>query len=170
MTDQLYCEYQSPIGPLLLVQAEQEGRTGLSQVTCHPQADWGLARPGDSPLLTQAQRQLEEYFAGQRRCFDLPLLERGTAFQLAAWQALRRIPYGQTRSYSQIAAAIGRPRACRAVGQANHNNPLLIITPCHRVVGANGSLTGFGGGLEMKRFLLELEGKTASATLLASER
>lgn len=108
-------------------------------------------------LLTEAQRQLGEYFSGKRRSFDLPLQPEGTAFQTDVWRALQDIPYGQTASYLDIAKAIGREKACRAVGQANHVNPISIIIPCHRVVGSNGSLTGYGGGLSIKEQLLTLE-------------
>lgn len=101
--------------------------------------------------------QLAEYLAGTRREFDLPLKLEGTPFQLAVWQALQTIPYGQTRSYADIAAQIGNPKACRAVGMANHRNPVAIIVPCHRVVGKNGALTGYASGLEIKKKLLELE-------------
>lgn len=141
----------SPIGDLTLT--EEEGAlTGLY---------FGrLSRPGEegpTALLEETARQLREYFAGQRREFDLPLRLRGTAFQMQVWKALQAIPYGEVRTYGEIARAIGKPKACRAVGMANHNNPISIIVPCHRVVGAGGSLTGYGGGLENKRFLLELE-------------
>lgn len=102
--------------------------------------------------------QLREYFAGARRTFDLPLAPHGTAFQRRVWAALRTIPYGETRTYGELAAAIGNPSACRAVGMANHRNPIPIIIPCHRVIGANGTLTGYAGGLEIKRRLLALEG------------
>ena len=101
--------------------------------------------------------QLEEYFSGARRSFDLPLNPRGTDFQRAVWKALVEIPYAQTRSYGQIAAAVGKPKAARAVGMANNKNPIIIIIPCHRVIGADGSLTGYGCGLPVKRALLELE-------------
>ncbi|QDK33908.1 methylated-DNA--[protein]-cysteine S-methyltransferase [Sphingomonas sp. IC081] len=115
--------------------------------------------PGDAhPVLEQARAQLADYFAGRRTVFDLPLDFRGTAFQQSVWQALLTIPYGETRSYRQIAEAIGRPGASRAVGAANGRNPISIIAPCHRVVGAGGALTGFAGGLEAKAFLLKLEG------------
>jgi methylated-DNA-[protein]-cysteine S-methyltransferase len=100
---------------------------------------------------------LQEYFRGERRTFDLPLAPRGTEFQMDVWRALQRIPYGETRSYSGIAREIGRPAAVRAVGAANGANPIPIVIPCHRVVGSNGSLTGFGGGIETKRWLLALE-------------
>ncbi len=109
------------------------------------------------PLLLQAQRQLEEYFAGKRRKFTLKVDPAGTPFQNQVWQALTTIPFGETRSYGQIAAQIGRARAVRAVGAANGRNPLSIIVPCHRVVGANGALTGFAGGLSVKAQLLKLE-------------
>ncbi len=115
------------------------------------------ASPPAAALLSEAVRQIEEYFAGTRRTFDLPTAPEGTAFQRAVWEALRRIPYGQTCTYRQIAEAIGRPAACRAVGMANHRNPIAIVIPCHRVVGADGSLTGYAGGLEVKARLLELE-------------
>jgi methylated-DNA-[protein]-cysteine S-methyltransferase len=108
--------------------------------------------------LARASLQLAEYFAGQRRGFDLPLAAGGTAFQQAVWQALREIPWGELRSYRDIACALQNPRAVRAVGAANGRNPLPIVVPCHRVIGANGSLTGFAGGLEAKKLLLELEG------------
>ncbi|MFR8257249.1 MAG: methylated-DNA--[protein]-cysteine S-methyltransferase [Oscillospiraceae bacterium] len=113
-----------------------------------------------SALLDAAEAQLHEYFARTRRTFDLPLDPRGTAFELRVWTALRTIPYGETRSYGAIAAAIGSPQAARAVGMANHRNPLPILIPCHRVIGADGSLTGYAGGLETKRRLLALEGIT----------
>lgn len=108
-------------------------------------------------VLREARRQLDEYFAGQRREFDLPLRPSGTEFQLRVWQALREISYGQTATYADIARAIGRPKAFRAVGQANHVNPISIIVPCHRVVGSDGSLTGYGGGLAVKTALLTRE-------------
>ena len=141
----------SPVGDLTLT--EEEGAlTGLY---------FGrLSRPGEAgptALLEEAARQLREYFAGQRREFGLPLRLRGTAFQMQVWQVLQTIPYGEVRTYGEIARAIGKPKACRAVGMANHNNPISIIVPCHRVVGADGSLTGYGGGLAAKEFLLALE-------------
>lgn len=108
-------------------------------------------------LLRQAVRELEEYFAGTRRAFTFPLAPAGTPFQLAVWQALRTIPYGQTRSYGQIAAQIGREKACRAVGMANHRNPLAIVVPCHRVVGSTGAPVGYAGGVPVKMRLLALE-------------
>ena len=103
--------------------------------------------------------QISEYLAGQRRVFDFPYILSGTPFQKQVWRALCDIPYGETRSYKQIAEAIGNPKACRAVGMANHCNPIMIVVPCHRVVGVSGKLTGYAGGLEMKSVLLALERK-----------
>jgi methylated-DNA-[protein]-cysteine S-methyltransferase len=108
-------------------------------------------------VMHETMRQLQAYFAGELKSFDVPLEIAGTDFQKRVWSALRTIPYGQTRSYSEIAAQIGAPRAVRAVGAANGRNPIPIIVPCHRVIGASGSLVGFGGGLEWKRLLLDLE-------------
>src|SRR5664279_2896526 len=118
-------------------------------------------RYGIHPIATEAVRQLRAYFAGQLRRFDLPLDMEGTPFQLRVWRELERIPYGETRSYRQIAAAIGAPRAVRAVGAANGANPIPIVVPCHRVIGASGKLVGYGGGLPLKKRLLELEGARA---------
>lgn len=109
------------------------------------------------PVLRETVRQLDEYFAGKRREFSIPIKTHGTDFQEKVWEALRTIPYGETRTYGQIATQVGNPKASRAVGGANHNNPILILTPCHRVIGADGSLTGFGGGLDVKEALLALE-------------
>jgi len=114
---------------------------------------------GETPLIKKAAKQLTEYFAGKRREFDLPLDFKGTDFQKKVWAALLTIPYGETRSYGEIAAQIGNPKAPRAVGMANNRNPIGIICPCHRVIGADGSLVGYGGGLPTKEFLLKLEGK-----------
>lgn len=108
-------------------------------------------------LLLRTKAQLEEYFAGERRRFELPLAPEGTAFQKKVWAALETIPYGETRSYGELAAMIGNPKAARAVGGANHKNPLSIVVPCHRVLGADGALTGYGGGLPMKAYLIKLE-------------
>ena len=110
-----------------------------------------------SPLTDKTAAQMEEYFHGDRKSFDVPYLLRGTVFQKEVWKALCQIPYGQTRSYRDIAESLGRPRACRAVGMANHRNPLMLLVPCHRVIGADGSLTGYAGGIELKQFLLQLE-------------
>ena len=119
------------------------------------------------PILLETERQLSEYFAGQRTQFDLPLEPRGTKFQIKVWQALREIPFGQTRSYLDLAKAIGSPGASRAVGAANGKNPLSIVVPCHRVIGADRSLTGFAGGLQAKAALLALE---ARAVVTKNER
>ena len=111
----------------------------------------------ETPLLQEAEEQLNEYFAGVRREFDLPLAAKGTAFQQTVWTQLRKIPYGEVRTYGQLAAALGNPKAGRAVGSACHRNPLCIVVPCHRVIGADGSLTGYAEGLDIKEYLLELE-------------
>ncbi|HEY0502293.1 MAG TPA: methylated-DNA--[protein]-cysteine S-methyltransferase [Lysobacter sp.] len=159
----VYTRIDSPVGPLLLA----ANQSGLRLIEFHvprhpvpPGADW---REGDSDVLREAQRQLDEYFDGQRRTFDLPLALHGTEFQRTVWQTLATIPFGQTISYAQLASRVGRPTAMRAVGAANGRNPLPIVLPCHRVIGADGSLTGFGGGLPTKQFLLELEGALAPA-------
>jgi len=141
----------------------------------------GLMLPGDTtltgtarstPLLEAARTQLEEYFAGERRDFDLPLAPKGTGFQQLVWRTLTTIGYAETWSYGQLARAIGRPAASRAVGAANGKNPLAIIVPCHRVIGANGTLTGYGGGLPAKKWLLQHEhkhgGHAAIGTLFAT--
>lgn len=145
--------YHAPVGELVITY-----QTGA--VIALKRAD-ATALPEDAPnALTEAVcQQLDEYFAGTRTAFDFPLRLQGTPFQEKVWAALRDIPYGETRSYQQIAQAIGQPKACRAVGMANHRNPIYIVVPCHRVVGANGALTGYGGGLDMKKALLELEAR-----------
>jgi methylated-DNA-[protein]-cysteine S-methyltransferase len=117
-----------------------------------------LAPSTAHPVLLDAERQLRDYFIGRRRTFTVPLDMAGTPFQQAVWQALLTIPYGETRSYSELAKQVGRPAASRAVGAANGRNPVSIIVPCHRAIGADGSLTGFAGGLDVKRYLLDLEG------------
>jgi len=111
----------------------------------------------ETPLIKKAAKQFNEYFDGNRKSFSLPLSLHGTDFQIKVWNALRKIPYGKTVSYGELAAKIGNSKACRAVGMANNRNPIPIIIPCHRVIGSDGSLTGYGGGLELKRHLLELE-------------
>ena len=115
-------------------------------------------RADETELLLRAERELREYFSGERREFDVPLHPSGTEFQTRVWNGLRAIPYGTTVTYGELARRIGQPNAARAVGMANHANPLPIIVPCHRVIGADGRLTGYAGGLEIKRKLLELEG------------
>ena len=111
----------------------------------------------ETPLLQEAEEQLNEYFAGARREFDLPLAPKGTPFQKAVWAEMNKIPYGEVRTYGQLAAALGKPKAARAVGGACHSNPIAILQPCHRVVGSTGKLTGYAYGVEMKQYLLELE-------------
>lgn len=143
------CEIASPIGPLTLVE-EAGCLAELRLGACGEAAS-------DTPLLRQAAQELQEYFAGRRKAFSVPLHPHGTAFQKACWQALLQIPYGEVRSYQQQAQAIGNPKACRAVGMANHRNPLPIFIPCHRVVGKRGSLTGYAGGLAIKEQLLNIE-------------
>lgn len=151
-------EIPSPVGPLLLGAGDDGLRLVEFHAPRHPATrdeDW---QPGDHAVLRETERQLGEYFAGERRAFDLPLAPSGTDFQRSVWFALAEIQYGQTLSYASLAARLGRPSATRAVGAANGRNPLPIVLPCHRVIGADGDLTGFGGGLPAKRFLLELEG------------
>lgn len=118
----------------------------------------GKPAEADAAVLRQCEEELTAYFAGTLRTFTVPLQPVGTPFQLSVWGALRQIPYGETRTYAQIAEAIGNPKACRAVGMANNRNPISILIPCHRVIGAGGALVGYGGGLEAKKFLLSLEG------------
>jgi len=149
----------SPVGKLTLVARGERLAAILWENERPGRVPLGLMREdADHPVLAQAERQLAEYFAGTRSRFDLALDFAGTAFQKQVWEALLTIPYGQTRSYGQIAAQIGRPAAVRAVGAANGRNPISIVAPCHRVIGASGGLTGFAGGLAAKRKLLELEG------------
>ncbi|MFZ3211541.1 MAG: methylated-DNA--[protein]-cysteine S-methyltransferase [Terriglobales bacterium] len=147
-----YSRIDSPVGPLLLAVSER-GLMAL-EFGRGDVAGWVESPEKTAPYV----RQLEEYFAGRRRGFDLPLDLRGTDFQKRCWQELLKIPHGETRSYAEIARAIGNPAAVRAVGLANGKNPIAIIVPCHRVIGSDGSLTGYGGGLDVKRQLLELEG------------
>ena len=148
----LYRDY--PIGTLGLMDDGQ----GLSRVFLRREGVSCDFPEGETALTVRAAAELEEYFDRRRKTFTVPLSPHGTQFQLAVWRALRDIPYGQTRTYGEIAGLVGRPKAARAVGMANHDNPLLIFTPCHRVVGKDGSLTGFACGLEVKRRLLDLEG------------
>ena len=134
---------------------------GLSGIDFNLSSPFEGSRRGIHPIASEAARQLRAYFAGELRRFDLPLDMQGTDFQLRVWRELERIPYGETRSYLQVAEGIGAPRAVRAVGAANGANPIPIVVPCHRVIGANGKLVGYGGGLPLKRRLLELEGARA---------
>jgi methylated-DNA-[protein]-cysteine S-methyltransferase len=147
-----YTTIDTPIGELLLV--GDEG--GLRRVSMSP---FSVAPPWarDDEFFDDASGQFGQYFRGERREFDLPLKLEGNSFELLVWDALREIPYGETVSYGHIARGIGHPDAPRAVGAANGRNPVAIIVPCHRVIGADGSLTGYGGGLDRKRFLLDLE-------------
>lgn len=145
--------FDSPIGLLTIA----EDGTGITDLfLCKDQSSEGFQKKR-TPLLQEAQRQLSAYFAGKLREFRLPLSLHGTDFQLADWAALQTIPYGQTRSYGQIAAQLGKPKARRAVGGANSRNPVTIFVPCHRVICADGSLGGYSSGEEIKRFLLRLE-------------
>ena len=145
---------ESPIGPILLL-SNGHALTGLYMNA--PVVPVGSQESPDVAPFPEARRQLGEYFAGERREFDLPLNPEGTTFQRVVWALLKEIPYGETVSYGEIARRIREPKACRAVGLANGRNPLSIVVPCHRVVGANGKLTGYGGGLPNKAFLLDLE-------------
>lgn len=156
---------QTPIGELVLVASD----TGLREIRL-PLGDRPPRRPtgeADTPVLAEVRLQLEQYFDGERRDFDLPLDVDGSPFQREVWDALVRIPYGATESYGQLAERVGRPGAARAVGGANGRNPLPIVVPCHRVIGASGALTGYGGpsqeGLDMKRWLIDHETAAVSA-------
>ncbi|MCL2662279.1 MAG: methylated-DNA--[protein]-cysteine S-methyltransferase [Oscillospiraceae bacterium] len=149
-----YYTYDSPFGKITI---ESDGNAVTSVKTQSHTDPTGEKKA--STLTDIAAMQLDEYFAGKRKKFDIPINPHGTAFQLSVWKALQAIPYGKTRSYKQIAQAIGNPKACRAVGLANNKNPIWIIIPCHRVIGADGSLTGYGGGINMKKKLLEIEGR-----------
>jgi methylated-DNA-[protein]-cysteine S-methyltransferase len=144
-----FATYSSPFGPVQI--GHRESR--IVSIRCGSSA----APHMPSEVSELANLQLQEYFAGKRTAFDLPLDPAGTPFQLAVWNSMREIPYGETRTYGQLAAAIGRPAASRAVGQAANRNPIWIVIPCHRIVGSNHSLTGYAGGLSMKGALLELE-------------
>ena len=175
--------FTSPVGPLFLAASDQ-GLVALEfdarlpgQQTIRPNPrdlrsenkraeKHGLSFEQSASAMLPYTRELEEYFAGERRAFTFALDLRGTDFQLACWQALLAIPYGKTRSYGDIARAVGRPQGFRAVGMANNRNPVAIVVPCHRVIASDGSLCGYGGGLDVKRKLLELEG-ALSGTLAA---
>lgn len=151
-----YCYIETPIGELLLAGENNAlAMIGFPQGSMRrdPEPDWIY---NEKPL-AEARRQLDEYFAGTRKQFDLPLQLAGTEFQVEVLQALQKIPYGKTVSYGEIARRIGRPKAVRAVGAANGRNPIPIVVPCHRVIGSGGDLTGFGGGLDTKEALLRLE-------------
>ena len=161
----LHARIPSPIGPLLLA-ADDAVLHGIWFCTSrHPQPPQTGLREGDNAMLREVRRQLDAYFAGGLQDFDLPLQAAGTAFQREVWAMLARIPYGQTWSYGELAQRIGRPAAMRAVGAANGLNPIAIVVPCHRVIGSNGTLTGYGGGLPNKKFLLDLEQKHSAFAL-----
>ena len=157
----------SPLGDIIALADEKY--LYLLEFSDHRELDQRIAtlektletkkQSGTNAILTQAKKELEEYFAGKRKTFTLPLSTYGTAFQMKAWKALEAIPYGETRSYLEEATLIGNPKAVRAIGGANHANPLPIIIPCHRVIGKSGKLVGYGGGLERKVWLLEHEKK-----------
>lgn len=149
--------YESPIGPLSLA-SDGQALTGLAfETQSHPCRALVGAEAGRDAVLDEAFRQLDLYFAGRLKAFDMKLRPQGTEFQKRVWLALRSIPFGNTASYADIAHKIGSPKAVRAVGGANGRNPIAVIVPCHRVIGANGALTGFGGGMARKQFLLALE-------------
>jgi len=164
MKENHYTIVESPVGPLLLA----AGSGGLTQLSflagpnAEPPRTDGRESPatgnGASAVLEEARKQIAAYFARKLSCFDLPLTPRGTPFQESVWGKLREIPYGQTISYGELARRVGNPKAPRAVGAANGQNPIAIVIPCHRVIGSNGTLTGFGGGLAIKEQLLEHEG------------
>jgi len=161
MNDMLYTHIESPIGKLLLC-GDEERLAGLyTAPRCHDAAVVRGARPATAPF-ARVREQLEEYFAGERLEFELPLsMDRGSAFFQSVWRELLEIPYGATTTYGELARKLGHPTAVRAVGLANGRNPISIIVPCHRVIGASGSLTGYAGGLERKAFLLRHEAEVA---------
>ena len=149
-----FTEYDSPVGPLLL-SGDARALTGLAFMGERTRIPPGWAR--DDARFAMERRQLDEYFAGERSEFDFPMRLEGGAFECDVWEALAAIPYGTTATYGEIAERIGRPGRARAVGAANGRNPIAIVVPCHRVIGADGTLVGYGGGLERKRRLLDLE-------------
>ena len=154
MKEQIFCECrETDIGKITITCSDK----GIHEISFGENVEGKRVQAG-SPLLAKAFAELEEYFRGERRAFDLPLNLTGTEFQKKVWAALQGIPYGETRSYGEIAAQVGNPKASRAVGMANNKNPVAIVVPCHRVIGKNGSLTGYAGGIDVKKKLLELEG------------
>ena len=155
-TDRATLVVPSPIGPLTLA-AKDGALTAIDFGAPAGYADGAVSALRSDPVLAETARQLAAYFAGELREFDLPLRPGGTPFQLTVWEALRGIPYGETVTYGELARRIGRPTAARAVGSANHHNPLPIVVPCHRVIGADGTLTGYAGGLGVKSALLAVE-------------
>ncbi len=149
--------YDSPVGRLSLM-GEGDALIALTQ----PILPVPLIADRETPVLRETRKQLEAYFAGKLRDFDVPLRLEGTPFRMRVWEQLRQIPYGQVISYGELARRIGQPKAARAVGGANHHNPIAILVPCHRVIASGGALGGYGGGLELKRVLLKLEGADLS--------
>ena len=154
----VYRHIESPVGPLLIAGNDAGLQLLEFHGPRHPYTRGAAWQEGDHQVLRDAQKQLKEYFSGKRRRFELPLAPQGTDFQRQVWWELANIPFGGTISYAGLAQRLGRPAATRAVGAANGRNPIPIVLPCHRVIGADGSLTGFGGGLPTKQFLLQLEG------------
>ena len=155
-----YTHYQSPIGRLTL-QSNDKGLTGAWFDDQSTAPEKFGTESHQHPILTQTIREYEEYFSGLRHAFDIPIDPKGTEFQQQVWRSLQRIPFGETQSYQELAIAIQNPKAVRAVGMANGKNPISIIVPCHRVIGKNGKLTGYAGGLENKQKLLQLEAEYA---------
>ncbi len=168
MTDQqtrpteYFTTIESPIGRLLLI-GDHQSLTGLYMVEAHDYGYQRSSRTENADKFGAVIEQLDDYFAGRSSRFDLALAPAGTEFQRAVWDALTTIPHGETRSYGQIAAQIGRPKAARAVGMANNRNPIAVIIPCHRVIGADGSMIGYAGGLDRKTWLLDHERELAVA-------
>jgi methylated-DNA-[protein]-cysteine S-methyltransferase len=157
----LFRETSSPLGEITIF-SDGTYITGIAFEFERYPIDRTGAEPSNTAVLLDAERQLAEYFGGWRTSFDLPAKAPGTPFQRQVWAALQEIPYGHTMSYGELAQRLGNPKAVRAAGSANGHNPIAIVVPCHRVIGASGSLTGYGGGLERKKFLLELESKQPS--------
>ncbi len=153
------CFHESPLGRIVIAASE----SAITHLYFTNERNFPGAEMRETALLNKAAVQLEQYFAGERHSFTLPLAPEGTAFQQKVWAALQEIPYGQTRSYGQIALAVGNGKAARAVGGANNKNPISIIIPCHRVIGSDGKLVGYGGGLDKKASLLALERQHAGA-------
>lgn len=147
--------YETPIGKIGI----SENGTAITDLFFHGEEFLIKGEEKETDLLREAGQQLKEYFSGKRKEFDLPLAPEGTDFQKKVWKALRGIPYGETKSYGEIAKNIGNAKAARAVGMANNRNPIAIVIPCHRVIGANGSLVGYAGGLKIKEYLLTMEKK-----------
>jgi len=154
---QYYNTYKTAIGNICI------GENNNHIVMIKFKEDVGSAVKKETPLIKETFKQLSQYFEGKRNQFDLPLHLDGTDFQVKVWNALLRIPYGQVWSYKRLAEEIGNPKACRAVGLANNRNPISIVVPCHRVIGSNGSLTGYASGLDNKRYLLDLESTTTNS-------